>query len=51
MLGLREEIMKGKKYARDSGRVITAKEIADAAGINTITLFYNAKLLKECIEK
>lgn len=42
--------MKGKRHARDNGRVITAKEIADAAGINTITLFYNAKMLKEIIK-
>ncbi len=42
--------MKGKRYGRDNGRVITAKEIADAAGINTITLFYNAKMLKEIIK-
>jgi len=42
--------MKGKKFARDNGRIITAKEIADAAGINTITLFYNAKLLRELID-
>ena len=34
--------MKGSRYARNNGKVITAKEIADAAGINTITLFYNA---------
>ena len=38
--------MKGKRFARDKGRIITAKEIADAAGINTITLFYNVKKLK-----
>lgn len=43
--------MKGKKFARDSGRIITAKEIADAAGINTVTLFYNAKILRELLEK
>tara|TARA_Y100001936_G_scaffold95299_2_gene93723 strand:- start:3853 stop:3987 length:135 start_codon:yes stop_codon:yes gene_type:complete len=42
--------MKGKRYARDNGRIITAKEIADAAGINTITLFYNVKMLKEIIK-
>jgi|8_EtaG_2_1085327.scaffolds.fasta_scaffold39135_2 hypothetical protein len=42
--------MKGKRYGRDKGRIITAKEIADAAGINTITLFYNVKMLKEIIK-
>jgi hypothetical protein len=42
--------MKGSRYARNNGKVITAKEIADAAGINTITLFYNAKMLKEIIK-
>ena len=41
--------MKGKRYGRDSGRVVTAEEIANAAGINSITLFYNVKLIRELI--
>ena len=38
--------MKGRQFPRDNDRIITAKEIAEAAGIHRNTLFYNVKMLK-----
>ena len=41
--------MKGRQFPRDNDRIVTAQEIADAAGIHKNTLFYNVKLLKEVL--